>query len=183
MRDLLGITGSPGTGKKTVAAIVGELLRTRPLALGDLAAKSTDGKEEGEVDVKEVRAELLKVDPPPSVIFGHLLPYVVTKAEVRTVFVLRCDPRVLKSRLAGRGYSARKVRDNVEAELIGVIQSDSIGTFGEAKVSELDTTSTPPRSTAEELVRRQGGASLARERIDWIRGYDSAEKLRSLLAT
>ena len=41
------------------------------------------------------------------------------------IIVLRCDPKVLVKRLSERGYSKEKVRENLEAEAIGTIYSES----------------------------------------------------------
>ncbi len=113
------------------------------------------------------------------VVYGHLLPHVVPRLKVEGAMVLRCEPSVLRERLERRGYPHKKVRDNVEAELIGVVASETRRAFG--KVGELDTTSAVPDEVAVAIWHAAKERSWGGLRIDWTRNYDSAAKLRSLL--
>jgi len=147
--------------------------------LGALAA----GLPGPEVDSKALRATLLAASPPRAVIYGHLLSEVVRKGEAEAVAVLRCEPMVLKARLAKRGYPAAKVRQNVEAELIGVVLDDCVSRFGKDKVREYDTTSGDGNMVARSIARdvRSRREPPARW-TDWTLDYDSPTKLTSLLS-
>ena len=96
--------------------------------------------------------------------------------------VLRCEPMILKSRLSRRGYSSRKIIDNVEAELIGLIASDVVAKFGREKTLEFDTTASTPASASKSIVRLVRDQKGTRPRIDWMSSYGSARKLRALLS-
>ena len=184
VRDIIGICGTPGTGKKTVAPLVASLAHLPPpLAVNSFA------EGEGEVDPALLRRRLLKEDPEGAVLFGHLLPSVLEKREASLVAVLRCEPSVLKARLLERGYPRDKVRENVEAELIGVLLDECLRRFGAAPVREYDTTSSSPSKVALAIAKdaaaaREGRPARPRRGarwIDWTLGYDSSTKLRSLL--
>jgi adenylate kinase len=187
VRGIVGVCGTPGTGKKTVSPIVARLMGLpAPIPINSLAPK-------GEVEVRTalLRRKLLAIDPPPSVLFGHLLPHVLRKPEARFVAVLRCEPSVLRRRLIERGYPREKVAENVEAELIGVVLDECVRRFGSELVREYDTTSAPPKAVAGEIARdaesarAHRGSKAARTKpawIDWTLDYDSSSKLRSLLA-
>lgn len=187
MRAIVGICGTPGTGKKTVAPLVARLLELpRAIPLNSLAAKG-----EVEVDTVRLRRELLKAAPARAVVFGHLLPHVLRKSEAGFVAVLRCEPSVLRKRLEKRGYPGAKVTENVEAELIGVVLDECVRRFGLGLVREYDTTSASPRAVAKAIARDavsalSEGKGAAKRRptawIDWTLDYDSSGKLRSLLA-
>lgn len=183
MRGMVGISGTPGTGKKTVAPIVARLMGLPPpVPINSLA------KGGGDVDTALLRRRLLELDPPAGVIFGHLLPHVLRKPEARLVAVLRCEPAVLRGRLLKRGYPAAKVTENVEAELIGVVLDECVRRFGGALVREYDTTSARPEEVARAIARdaeapgRTKRPARPRAWIDWTLTYDSSSKLRSLLA-
>jgi len=187
VRGIVGICGTPGTGKKTVAPVVAEVMGLpAPIPINSLAPKG-----ESEVDTKLLRRELLKLDPPRVVLFGHLLPYVLRKSETRFVAVLRCEPSVLRERLLERGYPHAKATENVEAELIGVVLDECVRRFGSRLVREYDTTSASPKEVANAIARDAEMATARREKagagarpawIDWTLDYDSSSKLRSLLA-
>jgi broad-specificity NMP kinase len=136
-----------------------------------------------EVDTKALRDKFLAASPRRAVVYGHLLSDVVRKNEAQMVAVLRCEPMVLKARLARRGYPAAKVRENVEAELIGVVLDECVARFGRDRVREYDTTVGNGTGVARALAKdvRSKAAPAARW-IDWTLGYGSPTKLTSLLS-
>ncbi|MDG6916105.1 MAG: AAA family ATPase [Nitrososphaerota archaeon] len=184
LKGILGITGTPGTGKKSVAPLAAELLGVVPFSIDELALALGSAEADGDgyqVDTARLRRKIRSVVPRPSALYGHLLPSVLDPTLAERVVVLRCEPRVLGGRLRARGYPGEKVRANLEAELIGLVASEARGAFG-ARTREVDTTSTTPEEAAATVVavaRGRAGGS----RIDWTRNYDSAPKLRSLLPT
>ncbi|MDE1852797.1 MAG: AAA family ATPase [Thaumarchaeota archaeon] len=185
MAEILGITGTPGTGKKSVAPLVAEALGRKLLGLNELARAHgllERTADESEVDTEELRKKLRESDLGPALVFGHLLPYVFEKGSLERVVVLRCEPSVLKGRLAARGYPRTKVLDNVEAELIGLVSSDAHDAFGKDRTFELDTTRSTPAQAARKAALILGGKPGSAARIDWTRTYGSGAKLRSLLS-
>lgn len=182
MKGIVGVTGTPGTGKKSVSPLVADALGIGCLSVNDLARETGSlGKREGEVDVGLLRRKIARRVRLHPLLYGHLLPYVLDRRSVKRVVVLRCDPGVLKKRLSARGYPSGKIEENVEAELIGVVSADAYDAFGAEKTSEVDTTLSTPAEAAGRVVRllRRGSRS---PRIDWTLDYDSGAKLRSLLS-
>ncbi|MGD1055147.1 MAG: AAA family ATPase [Nitrososphaerales archaeon] len=185
MSNVFGITGTPGTGKKTIAPLVAARMGIPCISLNDLAVSSglvERGGDAAEVDTTSLRRSIGRDVSGPALLYGHLLPYVLRGKELRRVAVLRCEPKVLKHRLLNRGYRPEKVVENVEAELIGVISADSMAAFGSRKTAEFDTTASKPTSAARmisEFLKRSGEPG---SRIDWTLSYTSASTLRSLLS-
>jgi adenylate kinase len=176
---MVGICGTPGTGKKTVSPIVAKLMGLpAPIAINSLTRAG-----EEEVDTAILRRRLLDLDPPRAVLFGHLLPHVLRRSEAGFVAVLRCEPSVLRERLTRRGYPRPKVTENVEAELIGVVLDECVTTFGSGLVREYDTTTAGPQEVARAIAGDAGKPrrGVGPPWIDWTLGYDSSSKLRSLL--
>ena len=181
---IIGITGTPGTGKKTVAPLVAEKLGAPCFGLNELARSyHLLGKRKAEVDTEKLRGLLERDLPSSAVVYGHLLPYSLGRDRVARVVVLRCEPAVLKQRLRTRGYAHAKVVEDVEAELIGVIASDAHDAFGESKTWELDTTHVTPMQSARAILKVAGTNHLPASRIDWTLAYDSGAKLRLLLSS
>jgi adenylate kinase len=182
---MVGVCGTPGTGKKTVSPMVAKMMGLpAPISINSLAPRGVH-----EVDTTLLRRKLLELDPRRTVLFGHLLPHVLRKPEAAFVAVLRCEPSVLRDRLLNRGYPCEKATENAEAELIGVVLDECIRRFGPL-VREYDTTSASPKAVAGAIARDAKAAmepakKAARARrawIDWTLDYDSSTKLRSLLA-
>lgn len=185
MRNYLGITGTPGTGKKTIAPTVAARLGIPCYGLNDLASFYGLAPRKGgqdEVNTVELGRRVVREVSGPSLLFGHLLPYALGRKDVIRVVVLRCEPAVLKDRLSARGYPWGKIIENVEAELIGVLSADSLVAFGRDKVAEFDTTKGSQRAAATAVARTLEGQEAKSTPIDWTLTYDSPEKLRSLLA-
>ena len=174
----VGLTGTPATGKKSVAPLVASLLGLPCVSINDLAGPRTT---DNEIDTKALRARLQVKVRVSSLLYGHLLPYVVDKRSVSKVAVLRCEPATLKKRLQAREYPPAKVASNVEAELIGVVSFDAFSKFGPEITGEVDTTQTTPKDAAWIVARFLLGQMLLPRRIDWSLGYDSAARLGSLL--
>lgn len=55
------------------------------------------------------------------------------------VFVLRCSTEQLFDRLTARGYSERKVSENVECEIFGTILEEARGAYDADIVHELQS--------------------------------------------
>ena len=180
---ILGITGTPGTGKKSIAPVVARRMGAQCISLNDLAKSHGLAKGvSGDVDVDKLRPKLRRSLPRDAVVYGHLLPYVLESKAVARVVVLRCEPGVLKERLLARGYEPKKIVEDVEAELIGVVSSDAFDAFGQEKTWEVDTTRTSPAQAAEAVSKIAVEAPGPARRLDWTLDYDSGAKLRLLLS-
>lgn len=183
---VLGITGTPGTGKSSIAPIVARKLG---FSLKDLNSLALSGGLAGtasrnEVDPKDLRTVVMKGLRDDSVIVGHMLPDVLKRNETTFVAVLRCSPAALKGRLAARRYRDEQLIQNVEAEFIGVLLGESILTFGERAVHEYDTTHADPATVSDRIAKDYLGKRKPRiRRIDWTEAYNSAAKLTSLLSS
>ncbi len=181
----LGVTGTPGTGKKSVARLLAPKLHRELLELNSLAEPHSvpDGSGGLAVDVKALGRDVRGRHLAGAIVSGHLLAEVLRAGDVEFVAVLRCDPAVLKRRLAARGYSHQKVIENVEAELIGVVLDAAVRRFGPPKVHEYDTSRSKPASVVRKIVLDLlSGLPQNAPWRDWTLSYDSSTKLRSLLS-
>lgn len=183
---VLGITGTPGTGKKSVAAILADELGMMLLEINSLA-RPRSGQREGkeiEVDTRKLRRELSRRRLRGTIVSGHLLADVLPPSMASFVVVLRCEPRTLKRRLSARGYPPEKVMENVEAELIGVVLDGAVRSFGAAKVHEYDSTRAEPARLARRIASDyREGRVRSGPWIDWTLNYDSPTRLTSLLSS
>ncbi|MFB6291926.1 MAG: adenylate kinase family protein [Candidatus Nanohaloarchaea archaeon] len=159
---ILALTGTPGTGKTSVAA---ELDGFDVLDLTEFV-KSRDLGEQGEefeVDTAamvEALEEELEGES-DAVVEGHLSHHFPADYCV----VLRCEPGELEERLAERGYSQDKIQENVESEALDVILQEAVSR--QEKVIEVDTTGKSAGEVASEIERRMEEDDTGYGDIDW----------------
>lgn len=126
MAQLVGLTGTPGTGKTTVA----DHLDRDERRIIDLTAYARDEGlvgDDGDVDVRDLDILLHNdlADAAGTVVLeGHLAHHV---SDLDLIVVLRCRPRVLVQRLKARDWTEEKIRENAEAEALGVIADEARG--------------------------------------------------------
>jgi adenylate kinase len=163
--SLIALTGVPGTGKSTVSRILRSsdhtvydlnlLVKEHGLVLGIDRKRGSK-----EVDLRSLGRLVKKLDVKGDTIFleghlSHLLP-------VDRAIVLRCHPEVLRKRLKARRWPMAKVRENLEAEAMGVITRECVG--ARLDCYEIDVSNIKPHDVAS-LVSR-----LARSRRG-VMGY------------
>ena len=161
---MIGITGTPGTGKSAVA----EELRSRGYSVLDLkttVAPYVVGHDEArDADEVDVNAWAEEFPSTEGYLEGSLAHYLACDK----IIVLRCRPDVLRLRLIPRGYSAEKIAENCEAEALDVILAETADMFASEQVYEIDTTNKEVMSVTDLVVSfEQGVVPAAFGTIDW----------------
>ncbi|HUU75124.1 MAG TPA: adenylate kinase family protein [Methanoregulaceae archaeon] len=161
---MYGISGTPGTGKTTIA----EELSARGHPVLHLAGTTDsyrlDRDEDRDtyiIDEERWAREFIAVEGFVEGHLAHLLP-------CDLVIVLRCRPDVLAGRLSGRGYSRAKIAENAEAEALDVILIECLEGFEPRQIYELDTTDKSAQECCEMIegfVRGKIPPSFGE--IDW----------------
>ncbi len=161
------VTGTPGTGKSAAADGLAERGYT-VLRFSSLAAPYVSGRdEERDCDVVDVEAvdEAFRRRTGDLLVEGHLSHLL----SVDQVVVLRCHPGVLRSRLRRKGWSDRKIGENVEAEALDVIFTAAVERHDGRHVAGLDTTDRPVDEVVDVVARlhRDGVAAWTGDAVDW----------------
>jgi adenylate kinase len=166
---LVALTGTPGTGKTTIAALL-------PYRVIDINALVKGGMNFGkdpdrgclEADMEAIADHLAEQDCDEILILeGHFSHHFANWA-----IVLRLAPSALKSRLEARGYSSSKIRENLEAEALDVILFEAAERCD--RVDEIDTTERSPREVAEMVTQIfQGKLQLPAGQVDWLTEFFS----------
>lgn len=167
--EVVAITGTPGTGKTTVANIL-RRRGYRVLSVNELAERldCIIGEEEGckIVDVERLAERVRSILPKGLVLLEGHLSHLLNPDKV---IVLRCNPVELKRRLESKGWPEEKVLENVEAEIVDSILIEAIESCDE--VYEIDTTEMSPEEVAdaiELLIRGEAKDRFKPGKIDWI---------------
>lgn len=136
----IAVTGTPGTGKTTVARELAKTLGYRYIDLGTfavergLAIEDDDERETKIIDEKELK-ELLKGKD--DVVFdGHYAEML----DPEIVFVIRAPPKVLKERLSKR-FNPEKVRENLLAEILDACLISAVERNEKTRIFEIENIS------------------------------------------
>ena len=177
---VIALTGSPGTGKSTLAS----RLQKEGLTIITLeeAAESVDAVSQfGELREVEIPklAEWKWEGDSHCLIDGHLSHH----CPIDAVIVLRCNPLELRNRLEQRtGYGPSKIESNVEWELISGVWADLIALHPHANVIEIDTTEhdVSMDSVLDFILNDEPSTSVEEfisDSIDWIATGIDAESI------
>ena len=174
------ITGSPGVGKHTIAK---EIERTWKISeLIDINKTAIDaglveqGQDALDVDVNKLKKHLEPIvsDIPKlhwmgrtGLIVGHLAPYVLNAKSCHPCIVLRKNPYKLLDIYKKRGYTEKKMKDNLGSEILGIITNDAIKNFGQEKTFQVDTTDHTPKELAVRIHDIYYGEDNG-DNIDWL---------------
>ena len=171
--NIIGITGSPATGKKSIGKIVADSLKYKFLDLNKIALESggvlSDG-EDFEVDTDKLRKQVLrKIKGRKVVLVGHLLPFILSQDEIEFVAVLRCSPKELEARYSKRAYSNKKIKDNISSEILDICFASALRSFGPSTIAEFDTTERQPNDIAKDIrLVWSGDAKRSFGKINWL---------------
>jgi adenylate kinase len=140
---LIGLTGTPGTGKTSVSTFLEEKRHWKVIHLNDLIKEKhlyteIDEKRDSVIADMELIREYLEEtvedrEKEVTLLESHLSHYI---ADI--VIVLRLYPPELEMRLRTRGYSEEKIKENFEAEALDVILVEAFDWC--KKVFEVNTT-------------------------------------------
>jgi len=163
----IALTGTPGTGKTTVAALL-------PYRVIDINALVKEGLNLGidpqrgclDADMDALARRLEKMASGKKCILeGHFSHHFADWC-----IVLRLAPSELGKRLEARDYSQEKIRENLEAEALDVILVEAVELCG--RVDEIDTTGRTPQEVALLVIRIiEGELELPPGQVDWLSDF------------
>ena len=168
------ITGTPCTGKTTVSEILSEKLGCRLIKINDLAIENDfvlgidEEKGYKVIDIPRLNdkvSEIISGSDELLIFEGHLT-HLCSGAD--KVIVLRVRPEILQSRLEGRNYSDAKIRENLEAESMGVCTAEAYEVYGD-DISEIDASDLAVDEIVELLINvLEGGADYPVGEVDFM---------------
>ena len=175
MGKAIVISGTPGTGKTTISKILSKELNAPHLNLSSLAfekgfvEKKDPNRNTYLIDEEGLRKyveEFIRKTEGLVIIDSHYGEF-LDDALILKIFVLRLNPSVLLRRLISKGYNPRKVKENLEAELVGSCTFNAISTHPKEKVCEIDTTGKNTQEVVREIVEVLRGTGKCIVGIDW----------------
>ena len=156
---IIAITGTPGTGKTSLARELAKLLKAGYVDVELLIrqkglAEAYDKKRKTFVvdESKLSKAILSELKPSRLCVVDSHMSHFLPARRVSLCIVARCSLRALKKRLEKKGYRPAKVRENLDAEIFEVCLQEA--RERDHKVIEVDTTKSRPLSLAKRILPR-----------------------------
>lgn len=149
---IIALTGSPGTGKTTVAALLAKELGWTCLSLNTLAEQKQcycgydRSRNTKIVDVGKVEKAVLALHE-NLVIEAHYAHDV----ENDLTIVLRCEISELKKRLRAKGWNDKKVEENLQVEIFSICLEEAREL--NRNVVEVDTTGKSPQEVVKIITK------------------------------
>ncbi|CAG9530682.1 unnamed protein product [Cercopithifilaria johnstoni] len=139
------ITGTPGTGKSTLCETLSEKLGFDYINCGKEIVENnlySEYDEEFDSHVLDEDKFLDHIeDRMDSESGGYIVDYhgsdFFPERWFDFIFVLRCNNTILYDRLSARGYSNKKIQENIECEIFGSLLEEAANSYDEKIVYEL----------------------------------------------
>jgi adenylate kinase len=169
----IALTGTPGTGKtevsKTLAEKGHDIIDLNKLIFENKWDLGFDNDYQSTVaDLAKLNAYVSEYpdDDELHIFEGHLSHLLDLEAAV----VLRTHPKELERRLGERNYPPIKIRENIEAEALAVITTESMGRLG--MLFEIDTTELSVEETADVIEQILSDPETAKKyepgKFNWL---------------
>ena len=181
MEDIkvIAITGTPGTGKTTLAEKISEELDFELFDLNKFIKEEGiyEPDEDGTkiVDRNDLQNSFENIleEKNHDLVVDGLLSYLLSSNQVDHIVILRANPNTLRKRLNRRDdFSEEKIEENIESEAIGAVTSESIERHGIKNIFEIDSTEKGPKEILETLKKGlENKVQLKPGNIDWLEEY------------
>jgi len=140
----IALTGTPGTGKSSISNILREdgfeIIGLNEIAIERDFVIGTDEKRKSKIiNIDGLDEYIQETYKGKDILFveGHLSHLL---KNMDKVIVLRCHPRILKKRLSYKGWTEKKIKENIEAEALDVILCEAVDLHNKKDIFEIDTT-------------------------------------------
>jgi len=178
------ISGTPGCGKTSVSKMISENLNTKIISLNELVVSKKltlkyDKKRETYVvdnnkliPYVENLIELYKKEYIEYLLIEGHFSDVIPDKYIDYVIILRCNPDELHKRLQKRGYKKEKIRENIQAEILGNCTNFFVQKQIKSPIYEIDTTNLSIESIVKIIInliiKNINAENYILGKIDWL---------------
>ncbi|MFW9992721.1 MAG: adenylate kinase family protein [Candidatus Odinarchaeota archaeon] len=156
------VTGVPATGKTSVSSLLARRMALEWKEINDVLLEKSfylgyDHQRESYIIDEELTVEYLEKTAAEMlgiVLSGPVLPFAPDFFQL--IVVLHANPLDLRKRMLERGYNERKIKENIDAELLSVVLGDAMDFFPEVKLLECNTSELNSEQIVEKIMAYLG---------------------------
>lgn len=150
------ISGTPGTGKKTLAGNLSKKIKYEILNIKNIIKKSKIkySKKKSTYIINEkkfIKLLIKEIKKNQNLIIPSHLSHLIPKKHSKICFILRCPPKILEKRLNKRRYNKEKIRENIEVEVLGTCLAEALSKGH--KIHEIDTSKKTKKQTLNQALK------------------------------
>jgi len=190
-RNVILLTGTPGVGKTSIARRLSQQLDMVHVDISEFAIEKglvverDENRQTFVIDEDKLREELLKLIEQVSkqgrelLLDGHFAD-IVPKKLLKCVIVLRLNPKELFDRLVKKRWVEKKIKENVEAELLDVCLIRAVEKYGEKIVKEVDVTGLNEDEASKLVLEALSGKNdkFKPGSVNWLKVIEEDEDFR-----
>jgi len=139
------VSGTPGTGKTTVAKKIAEKENLKYIDLNKIIKQNKlferydKDKDTKIVDINKLNKALIKIiKKEKNVVIDSHLSHYLPKKYVDKCIITKCNLKELEKRLQKRGYSKEKIRENLDAEIFDTCRVEALESGHDVEVINTD---------------------------------------------
>jgi len=136
------VSGTPGTGKTTFARKLAKEKNFEYIDVNkvgednDLSESFDKVRDTKIIDTDKLNKSLIKLIKDKNVVIDSHLSHYLPKEYVDKCYITKCSLPTLKKRLEERGYSKKKVRENMDAEIFDTCRIEALELGHDVEVVE-----------------------------------------------
>ncbi len=191
---IIVISGTPGTGKTSVSKKISEIIETSLISLNELAIsekftlKYDEKRKTHVIDIDKIIPYIIeqinnlkKENVEYLIIEGHFAD-IIPDDLINFAIILRCEPDELYNRLKNRGYQIEKIRENIQAEILGNSINYMIQKQIKSPIYEIDTSKQNINSIAriilDIIMNKKDVKEYRIGKIDWLEKLSQNNRLK-----
>ena len=181
MVQIIVITGTPGTGKSTLARIISKKVQAELFEINTTIVENELYDEWDEnrnipiIDDDKINnffLNFIKKIPNNTKLIaeGHYFEFISDEI-INKIIILRTNPPKLKERLKSRNFSESKINENIQAEILGNIMGVIIHEYQNIPLLQVDTSNDNIEQSSRviiDFINEKVSATKPSEFIDWL---------------
>ena len=185
-RLVIVLSGTPGTGKTTIALELKTLYSALLINLTDFAIENDlileyDAQRQTKiVDLEALVPKLeqsIKAQKGNIIVEGHFAD-IVPESLTSIFIILRTDPHILEDRLKKKHFNSLKIQENLQSEILGVCTSAALESQDRKRIYEIDTSTVSVDDTIKQIqnfIQQRPLSNLGT--INWMRELEERNEL------